>query len=37
MIQKESHFIAIGALHLPGKQGVINLLRNKGFIVTTLK
>ena len=37
MIQKESHFIAIGALHLPGEQGVINLLRKKGFTLTALK
>jgi len=37
MIEKESHFIAIGALHLPGEQGVINLLRQKGLTVTPLK
>ncbi len=33
-IAKESTFIAIGAGHLPGKEGVIELLRKKGFTVT---
>ncbi len=33
-ITKESTFIAIGAGHLPGKEGVIELLRKKGFTVT---
>jgi uncharacterized protein YbaP (TraB family) len=28
-------FVAVGALHLPGKQGLLQLLREKGFIVTT--
>lgn len=32
-IKKESTFIAIGALHLPGDKGVIELLRKKGFRV----
>lgn len=32
-IKKQSTFIAIGALHLPGQKGVIELLRKKGFIV----
>ncbi len=27
-------FIAVGALHLPGKKGLLNLLREKGFVVT---
>jgi uncharacterized protein YbaP (TraB family) len=27
-------FVAVGALHLPGKQGLLHLLREKGFIVT---
>jgi uncharacterized protein YbaP (TraB family) len=27
-------FIAVGALHLPGKHGLLQLLREKGFIVT---
>ena len=32
-IKKQSTFIAIGALHLPGDKGVISLLRKKGFTV----
>ena len=32
-IKKQSTFIAIGALHLPGDVGVIALLRKKGFTV----
>lgn len=32
-IRKGSTFIAIGAAHLPGKEGVIKLLRNKGYKV----
>lgn len=27
-------FIAVGALHLPGEKGLLNLLREKGFVVT---
>jgi uncharacterized protein YbaP (TraB family) len=37
MIAKESHFIGIGAMHLPGTEGVIELLRKKGFIVKPIK
>lgn len=33
MIQQQSSFIAVGAGHLGGQQGLIRLLRNKGFIV----
>lgn len=33
-IMNESSFFAIGAGHLGGKQGVINLLREKGLIIT---
>ena len=29
-------FVAVGALHLPGEEGVINLLRKKGFTVTPI-
>lgn len=29
-------FVAIGALHLPGEEGVINLLRKKGYSVTPI-
>lgn len=30
-------FIAVGAAHLPGEKGVLNLLRNKGFTVKAVK
>ncbi|CAN5311127.1 TraB/GumN family protein [soil metagenome] len=33
LVQRESVFIAIGAGHLPGKEGVIELLRKKGYTV----
>jgi uncharacterized protein YbaP (TraB family) len=33
MIKEQPVFIAVGALHLPGKKGVIELLRQKGYIV----
>jgi len=33
MMQKQSTFIAVGALHLPGETGLINVLRNSGFTV----
>ncbi len=36
-IKSKSHFIGIGALHLPGEQGVLNLLRKKGFKITAVK
>lgn len=36
MCAKTSHFIAIGALHLPGKKGVINLLKEQGFTVSPI-
>jgi len=32
-IKKGSTFIAVGAAHLPGKEGVIGLLRKKGYKV----
>lgn len=34
LIQKESAFIAVGAAHLPGEEGVLNLLREAGYTVT---
>ena len=33
MMQKESVFFAVGAAHLAGELGVINLLRKTGYIV----
>lgn len=36
MMQKHSAFIAIGAAHLPGNTGVVQLLRNKGYTVTPI-
>lgn len=33
LIKKESTFIAVGALHLPGEKGIISLLREKGYTV----
>jgi uncharacterized protein YbaP (TraB family) len=29
-------FVAVGALHLPGESGLIQLLRNRGFDLTPL-
>ncbi|MDP4149668.1 MAG: TraB/GumN family protein [Bacteroidota bacterium] len=34
MLNKGSLLIAVGAAHLPGEQGVINLLRKRGYAVT---
>jgi uncharacterized protein YbaP (TraB family) len=36
-IHEQPTFIMVGALHLPGKQGVINLLREEGYTVTPVK
>ncbi len=36
IIDKGNAFIAVGALHLPGKDGIIELLRTKGYRVTPL-
>lgn len=35
-LEQGSVFMAVGALHLPGKEGVIELLRGKGFTVTAV-
>jgi len=35
-IEKEATFIAVGAGHLPGDQGVISLLRNQGYLVVPI-
>ncbi|MBS1612463.1 MAG: TraB/GumN family protein [Bacteroidetes bacterium] len=37
MAQKQSTFAAVGALHLPGNEGVISLLREKGYTVEAVK
>ncbi len=37
MAQKQSTFAAVGALHLPGNEGVITLLREKGYTVEAVK
>ena len=36
-IKQEACFIAVGALHLPGNDGLINLLRKAGYKVKPLK
>lgn len=36
MIRKSSTFIAVGALHLPGEQGLVRLLRKEGYKVEPL-
>ncbi len=33
-LKKGRSFIAVGALHLPGEKGLLNLLREQGFVVT---
>lgn len=37
IINNHPSFIAVGLAHLPGKYGLINLLRNKGYIVEPIK
>jgi uncharacterized protein YbaP (TraB family) len=37
MINGQSTFIAVGAGHLPGKEGIINLLSGEGYIVEPVK
>lgn len=35
-IEQRSAFMAVGALHLPGEQGVLRLLEREGYVVTRL-
>jgi len=37
MMTENQNFFAVGAAHLPGKQGVINLLREAGYTVEPFK
>jgi uncharacterized protein YbaP (TraB family) len=37
LIDKEPAFIVVGAMHLPGEEGLINGLRKLGYTVTALK
>ena len=37
MLESASNFVAVGALHLPGKTGLVEELRQAGFNVTTLR
>ncbi|MBL0018365.1 MAG: TraB/GumN family protein [Bacteroidia bacterium] len=37
LMEAQSTFVGVGALHLPGEEGVINLLRKKGYSVKALK
>ncbi|WP_343314721.1 TraB/GumN family protein [Brucella sp. BE17] len=36
LLEQGNVFIAVGALHLPGKEGVVELLRGKGYRLTPL-
>lgn len=36
LLQGQSQFIAVGALHLPGPEGLIELLRSQGYTVTAI-
>jgi uncharacterized protein YbaP (TraB family) len=37
MATKKPTFFAVGAGHLPGEQGVINLLKAEGYTVTPIR
>lgn len=37
LIQKKSTFIAVGAAHLPGKEGVLNLLKEAGYTIKPIE
>ncbi len=34
IVDRGNAFIAVGALHLPGEQGLVALLKNKGYTLT---
>ncbi len=34
IIDRGNAFVAVGALHLPGEQGLVSLLKNKGYTIT---
>ncbi|MEY3100443.1 MAG: hypothetical protein RIS63_1345 [Bacteroidota bacterium] len=36
LIQKNPTFIAVGAAHLPGNDGVLNLLKEAGYTITPI-
>lgn len=36
-LQSTSNFVAVGALHLPGEDGLLNLLNKQGFTVTRIE
>jgi uncharacterized protein YbaP (TraB family) len=35
ILEKGKAFVAVGALHLPGDKGLLNLLRKQGYVVTS--
>ena len=35
-LEKGNAFIAVGALHLPGEEGLIELIRKQGYTVTRI-
>lgn len=37
LMQEQSSFVAVGALHLPGERGILNLLEQRGFTVQPLR
>ena len=37
LIQTNPTFIAVGAAHLPGKDGVLNLLKEAGYTITPIE